>query len=216
MRRYHHIVLGLFLFGFQLVFSQNTITVSPSDVVVGNDFDMVVSLTNTNPIAALQFDVNFNKDALILQTGHTLTARATDHSLMVSNPSPGVVRVVLFSLNNTPITGNDGALLNLKFNALMLPSNYGLNVTGMVGVTNTGSSVPVTGTIKLVTFSPKIYLQGSSINQSTAGLMNDYLRSSGYLPTTSPYGDGKTVSSSVFNTGGSTGKIGRASCRVRV
>ncbi len=48
----------------------------------------------------------------------------------------------------------------------------------------------------------KVYLQGPLLNPVTPGLMNDDLRSLGYLPTTSPYGDGATVDASVFNTTG--------------
>jgi len=43
------------------------------------------------------------------------------------------------------------------------------------------------------------------LNQATAGLMNDNLRTSSYIPTTSPYSDGATITASVLNTGGSSG-----------
>lgn len=41
-------------------------------------------------------------------------------------------------------------------------------------------------------------LQGPSLNPTTAGLMNDDLRTNNYLPTTSPYPDEATVDGSVF------------------
>ncbi len=50
---------------------------------------------------------------------------------------------------------------------------------------------------------PKIYLQGAMLNSSD-GLMRDDLRSAGYLPIASPY-DGKTLSPTIFNTGGNSG-----------
>jgi len=56
-----------------------------------------------------------------------------------------------------------------------------------------------------VLIDPKVFLQGPLLNPATPGLMNDDLRALGYLPTTSPYGDGTTVAASVFNTGGSSG-----------
>ena len=46
---------------------------------------------------------------------------------------------------------------------------------------------------------PKMFLSGPAFS---AGLMNDALRSGGYLPTTSPYADGLTVNATVFNTTG--------------
>ncbi|MGH1388337.1 hemagglutinin protein [Kordia sp.] len=52
---------------------------------------------------------------------------------------------------------------------------------------------------------PKIFLQGPLLNQATAGLMNDDLRSNGHLPTISPYADAVTVATTVFNAGGTSG-----------
>ena len=48
----------------------------------------------------------------------------------------------------------------------------------------------------------KALLQGPIINPSTPNLMNDDLRSGGFLPTTSPYADRASCNASVFtNTG---------------
>lgn len=51
----------------------------------------------------------------------------------------------------------------------------------------------------------KVYLQGPILNPASPGLMNDNLRASGYLPTTSPYSDGVSVDPLVFNAGGTSG-----------
>ena len=58
------------------------------------------------------------------------------------------------------------------------------------------------GTIQVaITINPVVYLQGPF----SGSLMNDGLRSGGYLPTTSPYSDNLTCNSSVFNSGGTSG-----------
>ncbi|MDN3493458.1 hemagglutinin protein [Winogradskyella bathintestinalis] len=49
---------------------------------------------------------------------------------------------------------------------------------------------------------PKLFLQGPILNPTNAGLMNDNLRASGFIPTTSPYTDGATCNASVFNVTG--------------
>ena len=51
----------------------------------------------------------------------------------------------------------------------------------------------------------KVFLQGPSLSPVTPGLMDDDLRSSGYLPTTSPYPDARSAVASVFNAGGTSG-----------
>ncbi|WP_298426214.1 leucine-rich repeat domain-containing protein [uncultured Kordia sp.] len=51
---------------------------------------------------------------------------------------------------------------------------------------------------------PKVFLQGAFFNSNTGeeNLMRDDLRVAGIIPTTSPYGDGLTINSSVLNTTG--------------
>ncbi|WP_047547163.1 hypothetical protein [Psychroserpens sp. Hel_I_66] len=53
-----------------------------------------------------------------------------------------------------------------------------------------------------VLIDPIVFLQGPSLSPLTNGLMNDDLRESGLLPTTSPYEDNATCSASVFNATG--------------
>jgi hypothetical protein len=54
-----------------------------------------------------------------------------------------------------------------------------------------------------ININPIVFLQGSFFNPSNPGLMNDDLRSSNYIPTTSPYADNATVAPSVFSVTGS-------------
>ncbi|MBO3116813.1 hypothetical protein J4050_08645 [Winogradskyella sp. DF17] len=53
-------------------------------------------------------------------------------------------------------------------------------------------------------FSTKVQLQGATINpiNGEENLMRDNLRTGGFIPTTSPYPDGKTCDSNVFNISG--------------
>ena len=53
-----------------------------------------------------------------------------------------------------------------------------------------------------IQIAPKLFLQGPILNPSVAGQMNDNLRASGHLPTTSPYSDGETCNATVFNITG--------------
>ncbi|PWI29541.1 hemagglutinin protein, partial [Flavobacteriaceae bacterium LYZ1037] len=49
----------------------------------------------------------------------------------------------------------------------------------------------INGSMK-IKIDPKVFLQGPLLNPVNAGLMNDNLRSSNYIPTTSPYADAAT------------------------
>ncbi|WP_452230926.1 hemagglutinin protein [Lacinutrix sp. MEBiC02404] len=59
----------------------------------------------------------------------------------------------------------------------------------------------INGILK-IKIEPKLFLQGPFLNPATPGLMNDNLRSSNYLPTTSPYADAATCNPSVFSVTG--------------
>ncbi|PWI28849.1 hemagglutinin protein, partial [Flavobacteriaceae bacterium LYZ1037] len=59
----------------------------------------------------------------------------------------------------------------------------------------------INGSMK-IKIDPKVFLQGPLLNPVNAGLMNDNLRSSNYIPTTSPYADAATCDVSVFNVTG--------------
>lgn len=92
-------------------------------------------------------------------------------------------------------------------------SNDGIQVLYSIGEvavqeTSAGNIVLSEGFVSKafeVLIDSKIFLQGPLLNPSIPGLMNDNLRSLGYLPTNTPYSDGATVATSVFNTGGTSG-----------
>ncbi|MBT8266369.1 MAG: hemagglutinin protein [Bacteroidia bacterium] len=52
---------------------------------------------------------------------------------------------------------------------------------------------------------PKLFLQGPLLAPAAPGLMNDDLRTLGYIPLQSPYADQALVAASVLNTGGTSG-----------
>jgi len=58
-----------------------------------------------------------------------------------------------------------------------------------------------------IRLNPTVFLQGAALNPSVVGLMNDNLRVSGLVPTTSPYTDVLTCNASVFNTTGNNAII---------
>jgi len=142
----------LFLF-FNIISSQNTIIIGAKEVNKETTFDLPISLNNTDAISAIQFDINFNSAVIELATGSQLTSRVSSHTLGVSNPSPGVIRVLLYSGSNAGITGNTGDLLILKLKSKTLPGDFVLNYSNVVVSSPTGSAVTTTvqtGSVKVL------------------------------------------------------------------
>ena len=151
---YSAIVCLFFMFSMQNAIAQNTIVFDNKEVSTATSFDFDISLNNTDEIAAIQFDITFNATVFELVNGHVLSSRASNtHDLAVSNPSEGIVRVVIYSATNTAISGNSGILLTLKLKSKTLPGNFSLNHAGLVVSSPTQSSVSTTinnGTLKVL------------------------------------------------------------------
>lgn len=81
-------------------------TISYEDVVVFAD------VNNIDDIAAVQFDFTYpNGDYLIENSDYVLTERGNGLSITVSQLNDSTSRVVVFSMQNTLITGHSGALV---------------------------------------------------------------------------------------------------------
>ncbi|MCK5906343.1 MAG: choice-of-anchor D domain-containing protein, partial [Flavobacteriales bacterium] len=75
------------------------------------------------------------------------------HVLSVSNPSKGIARVVIYSSNNSNLSGNSGNLLTLKFNSITLPGNFSFTFSDMVFSSSSGTTVEATsesGSVKVL------------------------------------------------------------------
>lgn len=155
----------VFLFSIQLVQGQNTLVVENNEVSTQTNFDLDIALNNASAIAAIQFDIEYNKDVLELTIGHQLSARATNHSLAVSQPNEGSIRVIVYSSTNTAITGNAGDLIKLKLKSKTLPGTFNLSITNLVvsdAFQNTVTTTATNGSIKVN--GALLNIQSSQIN----------------------------------------------------
>ena len=86
-----------------------------SGVVDGERYTLTGNLNNTADITALQLDI-LVPDGIAADTESLrLTDRAAGHSATVVEVERGRYRIVIFSLSNTPVTGESGALFSLDF-----------------------------------------------------------------------------------------------------
>ena len=95
-------------------------------------------------------------------------------------------------INNSSIT----SLLDKTANA----NNGTFHQFALNGATSNFVNGTSNGVEKLPSVTPKVFLQGPY--DATTNLMNDALRSASLIPTTSPYGDGANINSSVLSVTG--------------
>ena len=131
----------VFIVFINKVVSQNTMFIGIEEASTETAFDLPISLDNSDEIAAIQFDINFNDNAIELLTGHLLTDRGSSHTFGVSSPSPGVIRILIYSLTNASISGNTGDLLILKLKSKTLPGDFTLNDSDLVVSSPSGTAL---------------------------------------------------------------------------
>lgn len=126
-------------------FGQNTLSIQAVETGTNTDFDLNVSLQKQDNIAALQFDINYNATAFTLLSGHELTTTTPNHSLAVSNPSAGIVRVIIYSATNAVINSGSGFLVRLKMKSNTLPGAFDFTITNAVASSATSAALPISG-----------------------------------------------------------------------
>ena len=96
----------------------------------GGQFALTVSLHNTLPITALQADVHWNAAYTLRAEDITLSDRAGNHQVALSQVSADTYRLFVYSADNQPIAAGDGALLTLIYNKVEpTMSAYGTTIT---------------------------------------------------------------------------------------
>jgi hypothetical protein len=166
MKTFYSVIVCLFfMFSIQNTIAQNTIVFDNKEVNTATSFNFDISLNNTDEVAAIQFDIIFNAEVSELTSGHVLSSRASNsHDLAISNPSDGIIRVVIYSATNTAISGDSGILLTLKLKSKTLPGSFNISHAGLVVSSPTQSSVSTTinnGSLKVL---------GAILNMSTTSI----------------------------------------------
>jgi len=175
---FQRIAYIIVIFSFQVGFGQNNLTLDAKEVGTTTDFDFEIALDNTDAISALQFDINYNDDVLELANGHELSSRATGHTLAVSHPQDGVIRVILYSASNANVQGTSGLLATLKLKTKTLPGNFTLSVSNIVASDANQNTVSISGSSgSLKVLGPLFQISSSSINFGRVALGSTAQRS---------------------------------------
>ena len=128
-----------------LIVAQNTLSFDQKDVDQNTVFELPIKIKNDNAFSAIQFDLNFEKNAFSLDTEHSLGSIAENHSLSVSNPSDGVIRVIIYSAENKEIGASDGILVTIKLKSKTLPGNHSIEIKSIVASDKDKTEVSFSG-----------------------------------------------------------------------
>ncbi len=95
----------------------NEITLN-GQVVSGNtnQYALTISLENTLPIVAMQFDIHWITGMAPVKEMASMSARASGHQVDITKLSDDTYRVYLYALNNAPINPGKGPVATLIYN----------------------------------------------------------------------------------------------------
>lgn len=92
----------------------------PNDLYLGAEGDQVgVMLDNYSAVTALQMDVEYPHNFATLENGDIqATARSNGHFVSSARQNDSTWRILLLSMNNQPLVGNSGSVLNLHLHII--------------------------------------------------------------------------------------------------
>ena len=159
------IILLLNIFIVQIFFAQNVIKPSSVNTDINTDFTFDIDFENTDAVAAFQFDIIYDSDAIDLSTGSSLSSRASSHSLNIRNIDDNTIRVIGFSNNNTSITSGIGKILTLNLKSKNEPDTYIIQITNITLSDSESNSLSSSSTSGQITINgPRYNLETTSIS----------------------------------------------------
>lgn len=81
-----------------------------------NQYALTISLENTLPIVAMQFDIHWITGMAPVKEMASMSARASGHQVDITKQSDDTYRVYLYSLNNAPINPGKGPVATIIYN----------------------------------------------------------------------------------------------------
>lgn len=85
-------------------------------------------ISNDGPFVGFQLDVNYPSVLTYVDGSAQLTSRAADQTLSASVVSPGVLRIIVYSVSLSAFKATSGAVLTLNFASGSAPGTYPISI----------------------------------------------------------------------------------------
>jgi len=140
-------LLLLILFSSLEIQAANTMVMGSVSIGPNQETTLPVSINNDNAFVAFQFDLPIPQGFTYVANSAILNVNRTDgHSLQASVLEGNILRILGYSLSNTPFKGSSGSIVTFRLKSNAVPGNYSLNlispIIGNAATTNilTGST----------------------------------------------------------------------------
>ncbi|MBC8526496.1 MAG: choice-of-anchor D domain-containing protein [Candidatus Cloacimonetes bacterium] len=96
-------------------FSPNYMIVRDTTAFAGDTVLVKIDVDNYDEFVAFQFDLNFSEMLTFIDDSAELTDRAQDHILVESLLDSTNLRIIVYSMSQSPFIGNSGTVLTIQF-----------------------------------------------------------------------------------------------------
>ncbi len=114
-------------------FAENIVILSHTQAESGQIATIEVDINNDDPFVAFQLDLELNSQLTYASNSASLNPdRENGHSLYSGIINNNVLRIIVFSLTNTPFNGNSGTVLTFELETGSVPGLYPLEPFNVV------------------------------------------------------------------------------------
>jgi len=155
----------LLILGFQAN-AQNIMQIDDASVAAGGQVTISIGISNADPFVGFQLDIPLPGAVSYVNNSAALdNSRSNGHSLSASLLNENTLRIIAFSINNTPFNGNSGMVATFELNAGNVPGTYGLLIQNAM-IASASSANILTGTTNgsLTIQAPNIQVSPASDN----------------------------------------------------
>ncbi|NUN09956.1 MAG: choice-of-anchor D domain-containing protein [Ignavibacteriaceae bacterium] len=145
--------------------AQNTMFLPDTSGLAGDTVTVKIHVNNADAFVAVQTDIQLPNEISFIANTAQLTSRSSGHIVSASLLTGNVLRLIAFSLNQTPFTGNTGAVVTFKVKLGKKPGIYPLLLINPI-ISNAQSQNILTGSANgnVTIFSPDIDLNFNQID----------------------------------------------------
>jgi len=144
--------------------AQNILQIMNASVIESQQVTISIHINNANPFVGFQLDIPIPAAFSYVGNSAALNqTRSNGHLLQASLISGNILRIIVFSINNTPFTGNSGEVAFFKLLAGTAPGSYTLAINNAL-IANAASNNIMTSAINgtLTLQAPNIQVTPSS------------------------------------------------------
>ena len=137
--------VGLLLLSFFLLFgmgarADNVVTIGAAQGAPGEEVTLTIALQNSDALAAMQLSIPMDELLTYVEGSATVTTRCPNHSV-TAGVRDGALNIMLYSLDMTALTGNEGEVVSLRLKLGNQPKTITLASSKLVLTDTDGQSV---------------------------------------------------------------------------